>query len=345
MHEKGWQGAAGAPPQRWVGYLGYDLARILEPLASTAAADLSIPLYAFAAIDNVAPRGTEARGESIKSQLTGSTFSGQEYRRAVARVIEYIAAGDVYQVNLSQRLTVRTALSPNQVYSRLMARAPAEFGALLDFGDFQIVSNSPEMFFSVAPSADGGRRIVNRPIKGTRPLGPGMERELRDSQKDRAELAMIVDLQRNDLGRVCKTGSVVVTEPRAIQRHPTVYHGVATIEGLLRPEIRFSDLLRAVFPCGSVTGCPKIRAMQIIEELEPVRRGAYCGAVGYIDADRSMQFNVAIRTITFSGGNAYVPVGGGIVADSTPEGEYRETLIKARAMLEALGIDQGTLTP
>jgi para-aminobenzoate synthetase component 1 len=164
-----------------------------------------------------------------------------------------------------------------------------------------------------------------------------MELQLRDSAKDQAELAMIVDLERNDLGRICETGSVKVTEPRVIEAHPTVYHGVATIEGQLRQDVTLVEVLRAMFPSGSVTGAPKIRAMQIIDELEPVRRGPYCGAIGYIDPDGSMQFNVAIRTMTIKDGQVHIPVGGGIVADSNPEAEYEETLVKAQAMFAAVG--------
>ncbi len=170
-----------------------------------------------------------------------------------------------------------------------------------------------------------------------------MKEELTASAKDQAELNMIVDLERNDLGRVCKIGSVKVTETRSIEEHPTVLHGVATIEGVLRDDATFADLLRATFPGGSITGAPKIRAMQIIDELETVRRGAYCGAVGYLDADGTMQFNVAIRTMLIKGGMAHIPVGGGIVADSDPEAEYEETLVKAKAMFEAVGIGSGEL--
>jgi para-aminobenzoate synthetase component 1 len=165
-----------------------------------------------------------------------------------------------------------------------------------------------------------------------------MDVELRDSIKDQAELNMIIDLERNDLGRVCEIGSVKVTELRPIEAHPTVYHGVATIEGILRPDVNFVDLLRATFPGGSVTGAPKIRAMEIIEELEPVRRGPYCGAIGYLAADGSMEFNIAIRTMIVKDGLVHIPVGGGIVADSDPTAEYEETLVKARAMFAALGV-------
>jgi para-aminobenzoate synthetase component 1 len=165
-----------------------------------------------------------------------------------------------------------------------------------------------------------------------------MEEQLRDSAKDQAELNMIVDLERNDLGRACRIGSVKVAQARAIEAHPAVYHGVATIEGTLRDDVTFVDLLRAIFPGGSVTGAPKIRAMQIIDELEPVRRGPYCGAIGYLAADGSMQFNIAIRTMIVKDGLVHIPVGGGIVADSDPTEEYIETLAKAKAMFCALGI-------
>jgi anthranilate/para-aminobenzoate synthase component I len=192
----------------------------------------------------------------------------------------------------------------------------------------------------VTPLPGGGRRVVTRPIKGTRPRGVGMREELLRSEKDQAELNMIVDLERNDLGRVCEVGSVRVTQTRAIEEHPTVYHGVATVEGRLREDVGLVELLRATFPGGSVTGAPKIRAMEIIEELEPVRRGPYCGAIGWIGAGGAMEFNVAIRTMVVKGGTVYMPVGGGIVADSVPEREYEETIVKARAMFDAVGVKE-----
>jgi para-aminobenzoate synthetase component 1 len=165
-----------------------------------------------------------------------------------------------------------------------------------------------------------------------------MDTALRASIKDEAELNMIVDLERNDLGRVCQIGSVKVSQPRVIESHPTVFHGAATIEGILRDDVSFVDLLRATFPGGSVTGAPKIRAMEIIEELEPVRRGPYCGAIGYLAPNGHLQFNVAIRTMIVKDGSVHIPVGGGIVADSDPEAEYEETLVKANAMFAALGL-------
>lgn len=318
--------------QVYVGYLSYDFARRLEPALSPRADTFQLPLGAFA----TAASGTEKIKPFAKSsnERIGSTFTRTQYLRAVQRCIDYIAAGDVYQVNLSQRFTVQLREEPRAIYDRLQSRHPAAYGAFLDFGDYQIISNSPELFLCVTPD----RRIITRPIKGTRPFASGMDVELRDSVKDQAELAMIVDLERNDLGRICEPGSVVVTEPRAIEAHPTVYHGVATIEGQLRDDVQLIDILRATFPSGSVTGAPKIRAMQIIDELEPVPRGPYCGAIGWIAANGTMEFNVAIRTMIIQDGLAHISVGGGIVADSEPEAEYEETLVKARAMFEAVGI-------
>jgi len=252
----------------------------------------------------------------------------------VEQAIAYIRAGDVFQVNLSQRFTLPLPADPIDVADRLRRVSPARYGAFLDFGDHSIICNSPELFLRLTPD----RRIVTRPIKGTRPRAPGMERELLDSVKDQAELNMIVDLERNDLGRVCEVGTVRVTEPRVIEAHPTVYHGAATIEGTLRADVSFVDLLRAVFPGGSITGAPKIRAMEIIEELEPVRRSPYCGAIGYLAPGGEMEFNIAIRTMIVKDGLVHIPVGGGIVADSDPVAEYEETLVKSRAMFAALGM-------
>jgi para-aminobenzoate synthetase component 1 len=186
-------------------------------------------------------------------------------------------------------------------------------------------------------SFGSGRRIITRPIKGTRPRSPGMEDALRASEKDAAELHMIVDLERNDLGRVCQIGSVNVSQPRTIEAHGAVFHGVATVEGRLRDDVNFVDLLRAVFPGGSITGAPKIRAMQIIDEIEQSPRGPYCGAIGYLSTSGHIEFNVAIRTIIARENQIRIAVGGGIVADSSPSEEYEETLVKARSMLAAVG--------
>lgn len=328
------------PDQRCVGFLSYDLGRIFEPgrLASGQSLESELPLFALASVPIRDIRSPflwpEKRFQLAREPSVQSTFTRTAYEAAVERVLDYIRRGDVYQVNLSQRFSASLTAPPYEVYLRLLEQSPAPYAAFLDFVDFALISNSPELLFRVTPD----RQIVTRPIKGTRPRGPGMERELLESKKDQAELAMIVDLERNDLGRICEVGSVRVVEPRVIEAHPTVYHGVATIEGQLRDDVGFVDILRAMFPCGSVTGAPKIRAMQIIDELEPVRRGPYCGAIGYIAADGTMEFNVAIRTMIVKDGVVHIPVGGGIVADSNPADEYEETLVKARAMFAALGI-------
>jgi len=325
---------------RWIGFLSYDLGRWFETLPERAIELPGVPLFAFSL------HGTEIPGLHVQlrhNDLRGErparlAVSRASYLSAIGRCIDYIEAGDIFQVNLSQRIIAPLREAPIDIYRRLQEATPAPFGAFLQYGDFALLCNSPELFFRVDPLPDGGRRIICRPIKGTRPRSPGMETVLRESVKDQAELAMIVDLQRNDLGRICQIGSVKVSDARTIEAHPTVYHGVATIEGVLRPDVELVDILRAVFPCGSVTGCPKIRAMQIIDELEPVRRGPYCGAIGWIGADGAMEFNVAIRTMMVKDGLVHVPVGGGIVADSEPQAEYDETMVKAQAMLAAMGV-------
>jgi anthranilate/para-aminobenzoate synthase component I len=325
-----------SPEARWIGYLSYDLGRLIEIIPNRAIDDLKLPLFLFTLHSPVESRPpVPAAPEPRRSdQPLRSNFTRPAYEAAVARAIDYIRAGDIFQVNLSQRFTAGLNVSPQFVYDRLNESSPAQYGACLNYGDFALISNSPELFLSVTP--DG--KVTTRPIKGTRPRADGMDKELRDSVKDQAELNMIVDLERNDFGRVCEIGTVKVTESRAIEEHPTVYHGVATIEGMLREDVTFADLLRATFPGGSITGAPKIRAMQIIEELEPVCRGPYCGAIGYLGADGSIQFNMAIRTMIVKDGLVHVPVGGGIVADSDPAAEYEETLVKAKAMFDALGV-------
>ena len=325
-------------PGRWVGFLSYDLGRRFEALPSRVVDDLYLPLFAFGFHPHEKIKVPLSRERSERFTLThaksarcarGSTLPRDTYLDACGKIIGYIRAGDIFQANLAQRLSFDFFAKPQAVYRRL---PPAAYGGLLDFGDFALLCNSPELFLKV-----DGRRVTTRPIKGTRPNAPGMVDELLRSEKDAAELNMIVDLERNDLGRVCEIGSVRVTRPREIEIHPTVLHGVATVEATLRPGVGFVDLLAATFPGGSITGAPKIRAMQIIDELEPVRRGPYCGAIGYLASDGSMQFNVAIRTIITANRLAHVSVGGGIVADSDPLAEYAETWTKARAMLAALG--------
>jgi para-aminobenzoate synthetase component 1 len=329
------------PDARWIGYLSYELGRLFEAIPSRAVDDLQLPLFAFTLHQACSPRPAWHTGaqEPRQQQALTSNFSRERYLEAVEKSIEYIAAGDVFQVNLSQRFTAALTEHPSRIYDRLRRDTPALFGAYLDHLDYALLCNSPELFLKVDAADDTGlRRVTTRPIKGTRARGVGLDFQLRDSAKDQAELNMIIDLERNDLGRVCEIGSVKVTEPRVIEPHPTVFHGVATIEGLLRRDVTFVDLLRATFPGGSITGAPKIRAMQIIEELEPTRRGPYCGAIGYIDADGTMEFNIAIRTMIVADGLVHIPVGGGIVADSDPAAEYEETIVKAQAMFAALGV-------
>jgi len=263
------------------------------------------------------------------------------YEAAVRRAMEYIAAGDIYQVNLAQRLTLRPvdgrAFDPLAAYLRLRAANPAPYGALLRWRGGAIASVSPELFLQLE-----GDRVRTSPIKGTRPRvgdaarDAARQRELLASAKEAAELAMIVDLHRNDLGRVCAYGSVQVTEPRRIEAHPTVFHTVADITGRLAAGRDGLDLLTACFPAGSISGVPKIRALEIIRELEPCPRGAYTGAVGMLGLDGRMIWNVAIRTLQIAGPAATLYVGGGIVADSDPAAEYEETLAKARGILRGL---------
>jgi len=266
-----------------------------------------------------------------------SNFTRAGYLEAVARVVEYIRAGDIFQANLSQRLEAPFSGSPFALYSRLRARNPAPFAAFLDFGDVVIASASPERFVRVA---DG--QVEARPIKGTRPRGTGPEHDaalalaLVESDKDRAENVMIVDLLRNDLSRVCRPGTVRAPELFALEHYATVHHLVSTVVGELTIEHDAADLMRAAFPGGSITGAPKVRAMQIIAELEPTRRGVYCGSIGYWSVTGALDASIVIRTFLVSGEMAYFQAGGGIVADSDPEEEYRETLDKARGLVAAL---------
>lgn len=268
-----------------------------------------------------------------------SNFTREEYEAAVSRIREYIAAGDVYQVNLSQRFQTGFAGSALALYRRLRARNPAPFGAYLEFAGASITSISPERFLRLDAAT---RTAEARPIKGTRPRGTTpakdavLARELLESEKDRAENIMIVDLLRNDLGKVCRPGSVSVPKLFALESHPSVHHLVSTVTGVLADDADALDLLRAAFPGGSVTGAPKIRAMEIIAELERAPRGLYCGAIGYVSASGAMDFNIPIRTIVLRDGSATFHAGAGIVWDSEPAAEYQETLAKARTMIEAL---------
>jgi para-aminobenzoate synthetase component 1 len=266
-----------------------------------------------------------------------SNFSRDQYLDAVRRAVEYIHAGDIFQVNLSQRLLYPAEGDSAELYLRLRERNPATFAGYFDIGDFQIISASPERFLSVRDGV-----VEARPIKGTRGRSSRPEADLfaaddlQQSEKDRAENVMIVDLMRNDLAKVCEADSVAVTQLCGLETYQFVQHLVSVVQGKLRADVSPLDVLRATFPGGSITGAPKVRAMEIIAELEPTARGAYCGCVGYIGFDGTMDWNILIRTITAGRGWWQLPVGGGIVAQSDPEREYEETWQKALGMIKAL---------
>lgn len=276
----------------------------------------------------------------VRDGFLTSTFSPLAFKAAVERVREYIAAGDIFVINLAQRFSLPFFGDPWVLYRSLRSISPAPFAAYLDCEDFTVISASPELFLRLR---DG--RVETRPIKGTRPRGdtPETDRRLREelwqSAKDRAELAMVVDMLRSDLGKVCLPGSIQVPELYRIEDYATVFQLVATVEGRLDSRCNAVDLLRACFPGGSVTGAPKVRSMQIIEELEPVRRGIYTGAIGYLGFDGNADMSIAIRSVVCHKNRAWFHAGGGITIDSDPEAEYRETLDKARALLKALGVN------
>jgi para-aminobenzoate synthetase component 1 len=267
-----------------------------------------------------------------------SSLPRPEYEAAVRRAIDYIRAGDVFQVNLSQRLHARWTGDPFALYARLRRSSPAPFMALARLGGADVVSASPERFL-----ARRDAWLETRPIKGTRPRGRTPEAdetlaaELRASAKDRAENVMIVDLARNDLGRVARFGTVRVDELCRLERHPGVHHLVSVVSAELPPAVGPAEIVRATFPPGSVTGAPKIRALEIIEELEPVRRGPYCGAIGCFGPGQELELSVAIRTFVAARGRLHLHVGGAVVADSDPHAEWRETLHKGARLLEAAG--------
>jgi para-aminobenzoate synthetase component 1 len=275
-----------------------------------------------------------------------SNFSRKSYRSAVEQIKEFIRRGDTYQTNLTQKF--RAKLPPElraaDIFSRLRRDNPAPFSAFIDRGDSTVVSASPERFFRMA---DG--RIETSPIKGTRRRGTSriedeeLKHELLNSVKDRAENTMIVDLLRNDLGRVCSFGTVAVEELCALEEHPTLFHLVSTISGEVEPGSGFADVIKAIFPCGSITGAPKIRTMEIIDDIEDESRGLSMGAIGYFVPETGFalkpgfDLSVAIRTMVIRGSEAEFNVGGGVVSDSDPDAEYEESLLKAKALLAALG--------
>ncbi len=283
-----------------------------------------------------------ARPDKARSLIFKSNFSKNKYLSAVHKALGHIRRGDIYQINLSQQFMWdarkdHVAIDPVDVYEALRKLSPSSFAGYLDCGAFQILSSSPERFVKVK-----NRIVQTCPMKGTRRRGKNMaedvhlKNDLLRSTKEKAELLMVTDLERNDLGRVCRFGSVEVRQMRALEKYKTVFQTTATIEGVLRKDKDAFDVIANCFPSGSVTGCPKIRAMQIIDELEPTRRGCYTGAMGFIDARGGMDLGMLIRAIVVKDNRASFHVGGGIVSDSNPEREYEETLIKAQAMKRAL---------
>ncbi len=271
------------------------------------------------------------------SGALSSNFSRAEFERAVAQIKEYIAAGEAIQVVLSQRLSRPTSAAPFEIYRALRTINPSPYMFYLDFGEFQLIGASPEILVKVE---DG--TVVTRPLAGTRPRGSTpaedrrLEAELRSDEKERAEHIMLVDLGRNDVGRVSQPGTVAVSELMEVEKYSHVMHLVTHVQGRLRNDLTAFDALRACFPAGTVSGAPKIRAMQVIAEFEPAKRGAYAGAAGYFSFSGSMDMCIAIRTIVLKQGVAYVQAGGGIVYDSVPAREYEESLNKAQALLKAI---------
>lgn len=356
-----------------VGYLGYDLCHHLEKLPRTAVDDVDIPDMFFGIYDGIiaidhlekktyaaalgvitdaqqiideiesAILEADKNGVSIEmpqvkdSPVIESNFTKEDYLEALQKIKDYIRSGDIYQVNMTQRFRCKTQLQPYELYTRLRTINPAPFACYMDFDEGHILSSSPERFMQIR-----GKKAQTRPIKGTRPRGANAaedeanRKELENSEKDKSELLMIVDLERNDLGKVCKTGSVKVTELFCIEEYPTVFHLVSTVEGELRDDVGALECIEASFPGGSITGAPKIRAMQVIDELEPTQRNIYTGSIGYIGFNDDADFNIVIRTILQKGEDAYFQAGGGIVWDSDKEFEYEETLHKARALVKAL---------
>ena len=337
----------GVPAPRVIGYLGYDLARVVEVLPGGPSRGADTPDLWLAAYDGVARWTSEARCEldgpapgALAAAIAAgphrpalaprlgpltSDDDGAHHMARVERIRDFLGAGDVYQVNLARRHIARVTApgDPLALYAALAAASPSPYGALLETGELALISSSPERFL-----ASTGDRIETRPIKGTRPLGATSAADLAAAPKDAAEHLMIVDLERNDLGRIAETGSVRVDELGYVIELPTLFHKVSRVSARPRVGLGYAELLRATFPGGSITGAPKVRAMQLIDELEPARRGPYCGAFGYF-APTGFELALAIRIGVLTDRELRIHVGGGIVADSDPAAELAETEIKA----------------
>lgn len=331
--------------RRCVGYLGYDLRDAVEAIPPRIGPDLDLPVLWFAAFAGAAEYAPAAVPEA--PAVPGASdlrlaFTAAEYRAAVADIVERICDGDLFQANLTQPFTAAWDGDPRALFWRLCHVSPAPFAAYLEDGDLRVLSVSPEEFLHRA-----GGTVRTRPIKGTSARDPDPDRDaaaladLRASTKDRAELAMIVDLLRNDLGKLARPGSVRVGPFPEAASFAQVHHLLATVRAELPPDTPHVELLRAVFPGGSITGAPKLRAMQVLEELERVRRGVYTGALGWIGPGPALHLNVAIRTLLLRGRTARFHAGGGVTARSDPEAEWRESLHKARGIARALGLELG----
>lgn len=362
-----------------IGYFGYDIGRYIEKLPNLAKDDLALSdclffvmhIYVWfnhldkkAKIICLSPPDrlveNKSRVKEVKNILKDkilrrvepkasykvsmqtefvSNYKKIDFEAAVEKAKEYIFAGDIYQVNLSQRLTARLISKPLEIYKQLRKVNPSPFAGYFDFGDWQMIGCSPERLLKL-----NGRRIETRPIAGTIRRGVNdredklLVKQLLRDIKERAEHIMLVDLERNDLGRVAEYGSVKVDELMVTESYSHVTHIVSNIIGRLRQDKDRFDLIKACFPGGTITGCPKIRAMEIIEELEPVRRGPYTGSMGYLGFNGDMDINIIIRTLIIKDGLAHVQAGAGIVADSIPEKEYYETLYKAEALIKATNL-------
>ncbi len=357
-------------PNNWpfcgglVGYISYDMKNYLEKVNNTVIDDLKMydqywGVYdRFLCMDHTREElwmvsldagGLKEMEADINEKMTAvslidlaparvgelqSNFQPEDYIQAIKKVHEYIRQGDIYQVNLSQRFHFLLTGSHKSFYEIFRKVSPSCFGAFLHFEEYDLMSISPERFLRVT-----GREIETRPIKGTRSRGKTpaedeqLKRELRESEKEQAELLMIVDMERNDLGKICATGSIGVEDLYKVSSYTTIFHMDARVHGKLKPEAGISEIIRATFPGGSITGAPKIMAMNIIDKLEPHARGVYTGSIGYIDYLDNCDLNIAIRTVIARGEDAYYQAGGGLVADSNPEMEYEETWTKTRALL------------
>lgn len=356
----------------WLGFLGYELGAFIEDIKYQANDDLGLPIirlslyskviaydsknkaiYLFGKSDSQLNelesiiKSTQKQSEvipcnkkddNIDVEQLKCNMSFNQYKSAFERIKKHIYDGDVYQINFSQRFEHKFFGMAIDVFNWHNKHNPCPYAAFIDCGEFQIVSSSPELFIEKIANT-----IITKPIKGTRPLKQHDKTfndrnfiELCQSEKDQAELNMIIDLERNDLGKICKAGTIKVIQQRTIEKYPTVFHGVATIAGTLKDNISICDILRAMFPGGSITGAPKVSAMEIIANLEPTARSVYTGSVGFIGLDGSICLNIAIRTLIIQNSVAYMQTGGGIVADSDLQQEWQETITKAQAMANSI---------